>query len=212
MYFLLKVVFIVRKNTGNHMHVKTTSDYAIRRLMQIELGVTHHNICRMKSIQINLYQPNWRWSPAELIPSFPKKIRQMNKNCVTMDSHCFDSAPTPNPQPPTLSPTPPHTSICTSFWPWCVTSAKNFKLILTWRMFFSLISGYYVHITTFQFWCKWKAHLFLRSNSKDYSFILTHPVAMKASPTCYGLRLVDLFVMCCAILVHLSATNETQSE
>ena len=58
MYFLLKVVFIVRKNTGNHMHVKTISDYAIRRLMQNELGVTHNNICRMKSIQINLYQPN----------------------------------------------------------------------------------------------------------------------------------------------------------
>ena len=44
---------------------------------------------------------------------------------------------------------------------------------------------------------------------------LTHPVAMKASPTVstrYSLRLVALFVMCCAILVHLSATNEIQSE
>ena len=58
MYFLLKVVFIVRKSSRNHMHVKTIFDYAIRRLMQIELGITHHNICRMKSIQINLYQPN----------------------------------------------------------------------------------------------------------------------------------------------------------
>ena len=44
---------------------------------------------------------------------------------------------------------------------------------------------------------------------------LTHPVAMKASPTVitrYSLRLVALFVMCCAILVHLSATNEIRSE
>ena len=38
--------------------------------------------------------------------------------------------------------------------------------------------------------------------------VLTHPVAMNASPTCYGLRLVDLFVMCRAILVHLSAGHE----
>ena len=30
------------------MHVKTISDYAIRQLMQIELGITHHNTCRMK--------------------------------------------------------------------------------------------------------------------------------------------------------------------
>ena len=45
--------------------------------------------------------------------------------------------------------------------------------------------------------------------------VLTHPVAMKASPTVitrYSLRLVALFVMCCAILVHLSATNEIRSE
>ena len=38
---------------------------------------------------------------------------------------------------------------------------------------------------------------------------------MKASPTVippYSLRLVALFVMCCAILVHLSATNEIRSE
>ena len=44
---------------------------------------------------------------------------------------------------------------------------------------------------------------------------LTHPVAMKASPTVitrYSLRLVALFVLCCAILVHLSATNEIRSE
>ena len=47
-FFLLKVVFIVRKNSQNHMHVKTISDYAIRQLMQIELGITHLNICRMK--------------------------------------------------------------------------------------------------------------------------------------------------------------------
>ena len=45
--------------------------------------------------------------------------------------------------------------------------------------------------------------------------VLSHPVAMKASPTVitrYSLRLVALFVMCCAILVHLSATNEIRSE
>ena len=38
---------------------------------------------------------------------------------------------------------------------------------------------------------------------------------MKASPTViarYSLRLVALFVMCCAILVHLSATNEIRFE
>ena len=38
---------------------------------------------------------------------------------------------------------------------------------------------------------------------------------MKASQTViprYSLRLVALFVMCCAILVHLSATNEIRSE
>lgn len=38
---------------------------------------------------------------------------------------------------------------------------------------------------------------------------------MKASPTVitrYSLRLVALFVMSCAILVHLSATNEIRSE
>ena len=45
--------------------------------------------------------------------------------------------------------------------------------------------------------------------------VLSHPVAMKASPTVitrYSLRLVALFVMCCAILGHLSATNEIRSE
>ena len=50
---------------------------------------------------------------------------------------------------------------------------------------------------------------------KGLFVVLTHPVAMKASPTVitrYSLRLVALFVMCCAILVHLSATNEIRSE
>ena len=50
---------------------------------------------------------------------------------------------------------------------------------------------------------------------KGLLVVLTHPVAMKASPTVitrYSLRLVALFVMCCAILVHLSATNEIRSE
>ena len=212
MYFPLKVVFIVCKNTGNHMHVKTISDYAIRRLMQNELGVTHHNVCRMKSIHFNLYQPNWRWSPAELIPSFPKKIRWINKNCVSMDSHCFDSAPTPNPQP--FPPTLRHPSICTSCWLCCVTSAKNFILMLTWRMFFPLISGYYVHITTFQFWCKWKAHLFLHDQIqriiRSYWLIQLPWTLPRHVTAC-----VSWICLWCAVpfwFTSLPATNETQSE
>lgn len=50
---------------------------------------------------------------------------------------------------------------------------------------------------------------------KGLFVVLTHPVAMKASPTvtlCDSLRLVALVAMCCAILVHISATNEIQSE
>ena len=79
-------------------------------------------------------------------------------------------------------------------------------LILTWWMFFPMISrsGYYISEL---FSCvKFKGLLFV---------VLTHPIAMKASPTVitrYSLRLVALFVMCCAILVHLSATNEIGSE
>ena len=44
---------------------------------------------------------------------------------------------------------------------------------------------------------------------------MTNPVAMKASPTIttrYSLRLVALFVMCCPILVHLSATNDHEAQ
>ena len=78
-------------------------------------------------------------------------------------------------------------------------------------MFFPMISrsGYYiselfscgVSERLICFCVKFKGLLFV---------VLTHPVAMKASPTVitrYSLRLVALFVMCWAILVHLSATN-----
>ena len=86
-------------------------------------------------------------------------------------------------------------------------------LILTWRMFFPVISSYCisqlcrcgVSERLIRFCVKFKG-LFVA---------LTHPVAMKASPTViarYSLRLVALFVMCCAILVHLSATNEIRFE
>ena len=86
-------------------------------------------------------------------------------------------------------------------------------LILTWRMFFPMISGYYISQL---FSCGVSERLICFCVKFNGLFVvLSHPVAMKASPTVitrYSLRLVSLFVMCCAILVHLSATNEIRSE
>ena len=86
-------------------------------------------------------------------------------------------------------------------------------LILTWRMFFPMISGYYISQL---FSCGVSERLICFCVKFNGLFVvLSHPVAMKASPTVitrYSLRLVALFVMCCAILVHLSATNEIRSE
>ena len=86
-------------------------------------------------------------------------------------------------------------------------------LILTWRIFFPLISGYCIsqHFSSGVS----ERHICFCVKSKGLFVVLTHPVATKASPTIttrYSLRLVALFVMCCAILVHLSATNEIRSE
>ena len=85
--------------------------------------------------------------------------------------------------------------------------------MLTWRMFFPMISGYYISQL---FSCGVSERLICFCVKFKGLFVaLTHPVAMKASPTVitrYSLRLVALFVMCCAILVHLSATNEIRSE
>ena len=86
-------------------------------------------------------------------------------------------------------------------------------LILTWRMFFPMISGYY--ISQLFSWGVSERLICFCVKFKGLFVALTHPVAMKASPTVitrYSLRLVALFVMCCAILVHLSATNEIRSE
>ena len=86
-------------------------------------------------------------------------------------------------------------------------------LILTWRMFFPMISGYYISQL---FSCGVSERLICFCVKFNGLFVvLTHPVAMKASPTVitrYSLRLVALFVMSCTILVHLSATNEIRSE
>ena len=86
-------------------------------------------------------------------------------------------------------------------------------LMLTWRMFFPMISGYYISQL---FSCGVSERLICFCVKFNGLFVvLSHPVAMKASPTVitrYSLRLVALSVMCCAILVHLSATNEIRSE
>ena len=85
-------------------------------------------------------------------------------------------------------------------------------LTLTWRMFFPLISGYYIS-QHFRSGVS-ERHICFCVKSKGFFVVLTNPVAMKASPTIttrYSSRLVALFVMCCPILVHLSATNEAQS-
>ena len=85
--------------------------------------------------------------------------------------------------------------------------------MLTWRMFFPMISGYY--ISQLFSWGVSERLICFCVKFKGLFVALTHPVAMKASPTVitrYSLRLVALFVMCCAILVHLSATNEIRSE
>ena len=126
-----------------------------------------------------------------------------------MDSHCFEP-PTPNPFPPPY-PTP---SICTSSWLCCVTSAKNFILMLTWRMFFLLMSGYYVHITTFQLWCNWKAHLFLHDQIqriiRSYWLIQSPWTLPRHVTAC-----VSWICLWCAVpfwFTSLLATNETQSE
>ena len=80
-------------------------------------------------------------------------------------------------------------------------------------MFFPMISGYYISQL---FSCGVSERLICFCVKFKGLFVaLTHPVAMKASPTVitrYSLRLVALFVLCCAILVHLSATNEIRSE
>ena len=86
-------------------------------------------------------------------------------------------------------------------------------LILTWRMFFPMISGYY--ISQLFSWGVSESLICFCVKFNGLFVALTHPVAMKASPTVitrYSLRLVALFVMCCAILVHLSATNDIRSE
>ena len=77
-------------------------------------------------------------------------------------------------------------------------------------MFFPMISrsGYYISEL---FSCGVSERLICFCVKFKGLFVaLTHPVAMKASPTVitrYSLRLVALFVMCCAVLVHLSATR-----
>ena len=85
--------------------------------------------------------------------------------------------------------------------------------MLTWRMFFPMIFGYYISQL---FSCGLSERLIrFCVKFKGLLVVLTHPVAMKSSPTVIprcSLRLVALFVMCCAILVHLSATNEIRSE